>query len=133
MKKFLACIGILALSLALFSAEAKKEKGGNAIIKFTEQNYNFGTINEAKGPVSHEFEFINTGNGNLVIIDATAECGCTRPEYPKNPVAPGKKGKVKVTYNPAGRPGSFDKVVTVRTNGNPKKVRLKIKGSVIPK
>ncbi|MCM1376966.1 MAG: DUF1573 domain-containing protein [Clostridium sp.] len=119
---------------AVFGVYAGKEKhDGNAIIKFSEQSYNFGTIKEANGPVSYTFEFINTGNGNLVIIDATAECGCTRPEYPKNPIAPGKKGKIKVTYNPAGRPGSFDKVVTVRTNGSPKKVRLKIKGSVVPK
>lgn len=111
----------------------KKEKDGNAIAKFTEHSYNFGNIQEAKGPVSHTFEFINTGNANLVIIDATAECGCTRPDYPKNPIAPGKTGKIKVTYNPAGRPGSFNKSVTIRTNGQPKKVQLKISGSVIPK
>lgn len=133
MKKLIIILTVVAVALVSFGAQAKKEKGGNAIIKFTEQTHNFGTIKEEKGPVTHEFEFINTGNGNLVIVDATAECGCTRPDYPKNPIAPGKKGKVKVTYNPAGRPGSFDKVVTVRTNGSPKKVRLKIKGSVIPK
>lgn len=115
--------------------EAKKKKGadGKAQMKFTEYVYDFGDIKEADGPVSHDFKFTNTGLGNLVILDATAECGCTRPDYPKNPIAPAKSGKVKVVYLPAGRPGPFDKQVTIRTNGDPKKVRIKIKGNVIPK
>lgn len=127
---------ILSLLLAILSLSAfakKKTKDGEAMIQFKEAVYDFGIIDEKKGPVSHDFDFINAGNGNLVIYTATAECGCTRPEYPKNPIAPGKKGKVKVTYNPAGRPGSFEKVVTVKTNGRQKKVRLKIRGSVTPK
>ena len=62
-----------------------------------------------------------------------ADCGCTRPDYPKAPIAPGKQGKIKVTYNPLGRPGAFTKVVTIKTNGSPSKVRLKIRGTVSPK
>lgn len=134
MKAIKVLLAILVLALAFAPAEAKKKKeGGNPLISFETQTYNFGIIKENSGPVSCEFEFINTGNGNLVILDATAECGCTRPEYPKNPIAPGKKGKIKVTYNPLGRPGAFDKVVTVKTNAKPRKVRLKITGIVNPK
>ena len=66
-------------------------------------------------------------------MDATASCGCTRPEYPTKPIKPGKKGKVKVTYNPAGRPGEFRKTIKVRTNGKPKKITRSIDGCVIPK
>lgn len=124
---------LLIAGISVLGIMAKTEKDGTPIAKFGEMSHNFGTIKEAAGPVTHTFEFMNTGNANLVIIDARAECGCTRPDYPKNPIAPGKKGKIKVTYNPAGRPGSFDKVVTIRTNGQPKKIRLKVKGSVIPK
>lgn len=126
-------VGLVAIGCA-FAMEAKKDKkdAGEARIQFEEDSYNFGNIKERGGSVSHEFGFINTGNGKLVIVDATAECGCTRPEYPKNPISPAKKGKIKVTFNPIGRPGSFTKVVTVKTNGHPKKVRLKIKGTVIP-
>lgn len=113
-------------------AEAKKNNSGKAEIKFTEKIHDFGTITD-KGSVSHDFEFINSGDGNLVIIDATAECGCTRPDYPKNPIAPGKKGKIKVTFLPAGRRGEFDKTVTVKTNGEQRKVKLRIKGTIIPK
>lgn len=108
---------------------ADKAKG--AEIRFAEKTYNFGTIPENGGPVSHFFEFTNTGSAPLVIISATASCGCTRPSYPTEPIAPGKKGKIKVTYLPEGRPGEFDKVIKVRTNAKDgKKTSLKITGTV---
>lgn len=125
---------LLTLSLLLTDGiSAKKRADGKALVNFPEMVYDFGNIREADGSVTHEFEFVNQGNGNLVILDAKAECGCTRPVVPTAPVSPGKKGKVKVTYNPAGRPGTFTKDITVRTNGEPKKIRLRIKGNVIPK
>lgn len=101
-------------------------------IKFAQTTHDFGKIHEKGGKVSFDFTFTNDGEGNLVITDATAQCGCTKPTFPESPIAPGKEGVVKVTYNPAGRPGSFEKTVTVKTNGHPKKTRLKIKGEVIP-
>ena len=118
------------LACVCISMAASKDKG---VISFTETVHDFGTVKESGGPVSVEFPFSNTGKANLVIYEAKAECGCTTPEYPNAPVAPGKTGKIKVTYNPLGRPGAFDKVITVKTNGNPGKVRLKIRGTVTPK
>lgn len=126
MKKSIA-ITMMVMLLVGFVAYAKT----TASMKMSETVWDFGTIKQ-KSPVSHEFTFTNTGDGNLVILDATAECGCTTPEYPKNPIAPGKSGKIKVTYNPVGRPGSFEKTVTIKTNGSPKKVRVKIRGTVMP-
>lgn len=120
-------VGMLLVGAFAF---AKKNEGTPSIL-FTEQVWDFGTIKNDR-PATHNFEFINNGTGNLVILDASAECGCTRPEYSDKPVAPGKKGNVKVTYNPVGRPGSFEKTVTVRTNGSPKKARVKIRGVVAP-
>ena len=103
-------------------------------ISFAEKTYDFGIIAENGGPVSHSFEFVNTGTAPLVIISATASCGCTRPTYPTQPIQPGKKGTIKVTYLPEGRPGEFDKVVKVRTNvKESKKISLKISGTVKPK
>lgn len=128
-RSLLFCIlalAAIAMPVAL-SAAGKKAK-----VNFSEYRYDFGNVKEKNGPVSHEFTFTNNGDGNLLIIDATATCGCTKPEYPKQPIAPGKKGKIKVTYNPVGRPGPIDRTVTVKTNGSPKKVRLKIVGNVIP-
>lgn len=130
MKKIFIALILVCLTTGVIVA-GKKKTEGTPEIKFTESVWDFGVIKNDR-PASHDFEFINEGAGNLVIIDASAECGCTRPEIPEKPVAPGKKGKVKVTYNPIGRPGSFEKTVTVKTNGSPKKVRLKIRGTVAP-
>lgn len=133
MKKKLIIILTVALIGAILPAAAKKKANeGQAMPRVAEAVYDFGIINEKGGPVTHEFEISNVGDGNLVIIDATAECGCTRPDYPKNPIAPGKKSKIKVTYNPIGRPGAFEKTVTVKTNGKPKKLSIKIRGNVVP-
>ena len=136
MKKILTLAILAVLVLIAFApgAEAKKKNAeGEAKIEFTGVMHDFGTIMEKNGPVSCEFEFTNTGSAPLVIFDATAQCGCTRPEYPKKPVAPGAKGKIKVTYNPAGRPGAFLKTVSVKCNTVPRSTVLKIKGTVVPK
>ena len=104
-----------------------------AEITFKEISYNFGTIKESKGPVTHKFEFTNTGNKPLILTNVTASCGCTRPEYPTKPIKPGKKGKIKVTYSPIGRPGAFKKTVKIKTNGKERNTTLRIEGTVIPK
>lgn len=130
MKKTIIIVLLAAVICVLPAAARKKKSGGTGIPQFAEKVHDFGIIKEKNGPVSCEFEFVNTGDGNLVINDVTAECGCTRPEYPRHPIAPGKKSRIKVTYNPAGRPWSFDKSVTVRTDGKPRKVVLKIRGVV---
>ena len=121
-------IAVVAFALPMGAKDAAK-----ASIKFKETVHDFGNVREDGGPVSCEFEFENIGDANLVIVSATAECGCTTPEFPKQPVAPGKTGKIKVTYNPLGRPGGFEKVVTIKANGKPAKARVKIRGTVIPK
>ena len=100
---------------------------------FDTKSHDVGTIQEAKGPVSCYFEFTNTGDKPLLIIDAAASCGCTRPEYPSKPIKPGKKGKIKVTFSPIGRPGAFKKSVKIKTNGRERTTTLRIEGTVIPK
>ncbi len=100
---------------------------------FVDRKFDFGYIKEAKGPVSHTFEFTNTGNKPLIVVQVTASCGCTRPEFPTKPIKPGKKGKIKVTFNPYGRPGAFQKTIKVTTNGKEKRTNLLITGTVIPK
>ncbi|MCH5242268.1 MAG: DUF1573 domain-containing protein [Muribaculaceae bacterium] len=119
---------MMAVFVAVYAAD--KTKGQ---IKFEETTYDFGNIREDGGKVSHEFTFTNEGSDPLKITSAKAECGCTTPEYPKEEIAPGETGIIKVTYNPLGRPGGFTKVITVRCTGNPGKVNLKIRGTVLPK
>ena len=91
----------LLVALLLGSAVAMAEGPG---IEFSVTSHDFGNIDEDGDPVSCEFEFTNTGDEPLVIVSANASCGCTRPEFPKKPIKPGKTGKIKVTYLPKGRP-----------------------------
>jgi hypothetical protein len=123
-------IAIFAVCVVALSALAD---GKQAEATFEVKSHDFGTIKEEGGPVSCYFEFTNTGDKPLLIIDATASCGCTRPEYPSKPIKPGKKGKIKVTYSPIGRPGAFKKTVKVKTNGKERTITLRIVGAVIPK
>jgi hypothetical protein len=123
-------IPMMALCMTVISGWGEDQQ---AEATFVVKSHDFGTIKEANGPVSCTFEFINTGDKPLLIIDATASCGCTRPEYPTKPIKPGKKGKIKVTYSPIGRPGSFKKSVKIKTNGKERTTTLRIEGTVIPK
>ncbi|MGM9865831.1 MAG: DUF1573 domain-containing protein [Muribaculaceae bacterium] len=124
----------MALLAALMCLTAFADDKGEAAITLASKSYDFGNIRESAGPVTTEFEFVNTGDAPLVIISAVASCGCTRPVYPQAPVKPGKSGKIKVTFLPQGRPGEFSKTIKVRTNAKKnKKFTLRISGVVIPK
>jgi len=114
---------VLLLSTALFA-----QKPG---IQFKEPNYDFGTVKEEDGKVSHVFEFYNTGTSDLVLTNVQASCGCTTPQWSREPIAPKQKGSITVTYSAAGRPGPFTKTITVTSNAD--KQLLTIKGTVTPK
>lgn len=88
----------------------------------------FGKIKKGV-PVTATFTFTNVGKEPIVISEAKASCGCTVPEFSKEPVAPGAKGKVTATFN-AANAGFFDKDVTVMSNASAVDVKLKIKGEV---
>lgn len=125
MKRIL--FALMAVMLLQVNAWAQPEAS------FNESTYDFGTIKESKGAVKHTFEFKNIGNKPLIIIDAVASCGCTKPSFTAKPIKPGKKGKVEVTFNPTGRAGTFRKTIKVRTNCPDKVSTLTITGSIIPK
>lgn len=127
-KRFL--LALCTIAMVVLSALAD---GKIAQATFETKVHDFGNIKEANGPVSCTFEFTNTGDKPLLIIDATASCGCTRPEYPSKPIKPGKKGRIKVTYSPIGRPGAFKKTIKIKTNGKERTTTLRIEGTVIPK
>lgn len=116
------------LMLCTFTVATAQKK---AQIKFDKVSHNFGTFSEANPVVDHVFTFTNTGDAPLVINQAIASCGCTIPEYTKQPIAPGQKGTLKVTYNGKGKiPGHFKKTVTVRTNGDPELIRIYVEGDM---
>ena len=118
---------VLVLFMGLATAMAQKP----AQISFDKLTHNFGTFSESSPKVTCTFTFTNVGEQPLVINQAIASCGCTVPEYTKEPVKPGEKGEIKVTYNGAGKfPGHFKKSITVRTNGAVEMTRLYIEGDM---
>jgi hypothetical protein len=98
-------------------------------LDFVEESYNFGEVSE--GPqVTHEFKFVNHGKEALILSNVKASCGCTTPSWPKDPILPGKEATILVTYNTQGRPGNFNKSITITSNAaTPNKV-IYIKGTV---
>ena len=107
-----------------------------AVFHFEEPDlYDFGDIKEGVQKV-HSFIFTNNGSKPLIITDAMASCGCTTPEWPKEPVLPGKRGKITVTYNSAGHAGAFIKNIFISSNAitpGASSYVLHIKGNVVPR
>ena len=99
------------------------------VIKFKTESHDFGKIEEGV-QAAYTFEFTNTGTAPVVISNAQASCGCTTPDWTKEPVMPGKTGKVMASFNSQGRPGSFSKTVTVISNSETPQIVLSIKGEV---
>jgi hypothetical protein len=105
----------------------------NPSISFETSEHDFGQIKENNGPVSYRFVFTNIGGKPLIINDVHASCGCTSPLWTSEPVLPGRKGFIDVTFNPYGRGGeTFNKTVTIKSNAEEGTVVIKIKGYVIP-
>lgn len=105
--------------------------GALAQMQFTKTAHDFGQISETGGNVAYQFEFTNIGKAPVIITNVESSCGCTTPEWTKQPVLPNKTGFVKAIYDPKDRPGIFDKEITVTTKTE--QVKLKISGEVLPK
>jgi hypothetical protein len=97
---------------------------------FNETTHDFGTIDEQAGNADFEFSFTNNSGRPITIVSVAASCGCTTPGWTKETIDQGKKGFVKASYNPKGRPGYFNKTLTVNTNLNGPPTVLTIKGTV---
>jgi hypothetical protein len=102
-----------------------------AVLTFEKPGYDFGKIKEGT-KVHYDFKFKNTGKSPLIISNATATCGCTIPEPPKEPIQPGAEGVIKVVFDSTGKSGMQDKVITVTSNGNPSVNDVHLVGVVTP-
>jgi hypothetical protein len=118
----------MALLLAANIASAQDDAA--ASLSVLEESHDFGTIKESGGKVSHTFVIKNDGTQPLVITRVIASCGCTTPDWTKEPIAPGKTGEILVSYDPQGRPGPFSKTVSVYSNGKKGSQVLTIRGEV---
>ncbi len=99
-------------------------------IKFEEETHDFGRITQGE-KVAYAFKFKNTGKTNLIISAANGSCGCTIPEYPKKPIAPGEEAMINVVFASEGKSGKVEKSVTIVTNCEPSTKIIYIKADII--
>lgn len=120
---------LLSFLLVAFAIPCMAQTKVDELIKFDKIVHAFGKVKKDV-PVTMTFNFTNPGSKPVIIEDATAECGCTKPEFPKKPIMPGKTGAIKVTYD-AKTPGMFTKKVTVKLVNEADTKILTISGEVI--
>ena len=123
MKKILSLLTFCALFATTIMAQSK-----GPVMNFKETTLDYGEIEQGSEPL-RKFKFTNTGDAPLIISNATGSCGCTVPEWPKEPIAPGKSSTIDVRYD-TNRPGAFTKTVTLTSNEEGKTKVLTIKGMV---
>ena len=144
MKKVFITLCCLSLSTIAVNAQDKKATPAPAaapavdadagIFKFKDKDntHDYGEVPE--GPTAeYDFEFKNVGKKPIIITEAHGSCGCTVPKWPHEPILPGKKGVIHVTYNTDHRPGMISKEVTITSDAQEKSTILHIRGTVKPK
>jgi len=123
--KNLVIAGVILLLAVAASAQPQ--------IKLSTTEHDFGVFKEESGRQTYNFEVTNSGSSPLVIQNIVASCGCTEPVWTKSPIPPNGKGVITAIYDPANRPGPFNKTLTVHSNGKPEVLVLVIKGEVTPR
>ena len=147
MKKLVLSFLLIAFTINLAAAQNKKNpklpkivgaretvapvvaKEPGAVFKFNETEHDFAAIKEGD-LATHEFKFLNTGTEPIIISNVQASCGCTTPDWTREPIKAGATGFVKAQYNSQGRPGAFTKSITVTSNATQPTLVLTIKGTV---
>jgi hypothetical protein len=118
------------------NSTAANTTSGNAaeapVMKFEKDTYDFGKI-KSGDKVNYDFKFANTGKSPLIITDAVATCGCTKPEWPHTPIKPGESGMIHVTFNSAAKHGLQDKMITITANTAPAQNMVHLIGEVTEK
>ncbi|MCB9185762.1 MAG: DUF1573 domain-containing protein [Flavobacteriales bacterium] len=122
---FFALVALFATTTFAF---AQEEKASGAAFQFESETIDYGTI-ENGSDGNREFKFTNVGTEPLIISNAKGSCGCTTPEWPKDPIAPGASATIKVHYD-TKRTGNFTKTVTLTSNATEATKVLTIKGNV---
>ena len=142
MKKFIILISAITFitSCDIRNSDKKKNNLPTAstdtfpptTVQIIDSTFDFGKVNEGE-IVTYNYRFKNTGTHPLSVQNAVASCGCTIPEKPEKPIAPGELGVIKVKFNSDHRPGETHKSITVTSNANPEFPPLILKGTVIGK
>ncbi len=120
----IVCLLLLASVSAVFAQESAKPE-----MKFDQEVYEFGDINQGD-VVNHTFKFENSGKAPLLISNVSTTCGCTVPDWPRTPIAPGETGEIKVVFNSSGKLGTQNKVITIYANTEKGLAYVTLKGNV---
>jgi hypothetical protein len=127
MKQIIFLLVLSFLSLGIFAQEKSPK------IHFKTTVHDFGDIKEEGNPATTSFELVNAGDAPLIISKVATTCSCTVSDWPKEPLVPGAKAFITLSYNPKGRPGPFNQRITVFSNASGPGVALTIRGQVIPR
>lgn len=133
MKTFVTFIfGIFMIASAIAQEKTDKETQSGPVMTFAEESHDFGDIHQGD-KVQYTFNFENTGNEPLIISNVQVTCGCTASEWPRDPIAPGAKSSLTISFNSAGKMGHQNKVITIVSNANNPRNRVTIVTNVLPK
>ena len=124
-----ALLQIVTVSQIAFACAIDSVSGPK--IEFDESEFDFGDLHQGE-KAEHIFQFRNAGNQPVVIENVLSTCGCTAPEWPKDPILPGKAGSIKVIFDSSGKIGRQNKIVTIRSNAPGNQHRIRIYGMVLP-
>lgn len=114
------------------NAQIIDDNNGGAAFNFTNDGgkvWDFGTIKQGDSP-EFTFNFKNTGNEPMIISNAKGSCGCTVPQWPKEPIAPGATGEINVKFNSKNKKGAQNKTVTLTANTTPPTTKLRVTGTI---
>jgi hypothetical protein len=135
MRKYLFLVCILGLAFQSFAQDQKAEaKKDGAVITWEKKTHDFGTIVQGD-KVEHSFYFTNAGNEPLIITNVQVSCDCTTPKgWPRDPIPPGARGEITVSFNSAGKSGMQNKPVTLVTNAvNPESNQITFTTNILDK
>ncbi len=147
-KSIIICLAIISIGLIsckekasskikVSNLETAKERDaiielGSPIIEFDREEYDFGTITEGD-VVDGEFIVFNKGKTDLILTAVKPSCGCTTPDWTKEPIKPGESGIIKFSFNSRGRKGKQNKSITVKSNAEKVTEIIRIKGNITAK
>jgi hypothetical protein len=136
-------LSLIAASMLMVACNQSNQGGNTAdnsttanaadapVMKFDKDIHDFGKI-KSGDKVTYDFKFTNTGKSPLIITDAVATCGCTKPVWPNTPIKPGESAAINVTFNSAGKMGLQDKMITITANTNPAQNKVHLIGEIVP-
>lgn len=120
----------LGSAVAAFAQNNSDAQPEEKVLSFDTKEYDFGDLTTSSGPQTYKFVFTNISSKPIVVHNAISSCGCTVPIWDKQPIPPGKKGTIEVTYSNDQGPYPFNKTITIYVSGINRPIVLRIKGQV---